>query len=34
MLPLAFIREHTDVVRKGVADKNMQAPIDEILRLD
>lgn len=34
MLPLAFIREHTDAVRKGVADKNMRAPIDAILQLD
>lgn len=34
MLPLAFIREHADLVRKGVADKGMQAPIDDILRLD
>ncbi|HZT96263.1 MAG TPA: serine--tRNA ligase, partial [Chloroflexota bacterium] len=34
MLSLALIREHPDLVRKAVAERRDQAPIDEILRLD
>jgi len=34
MLSIQFIREHTDVVRKALADRQAQAPLDEILALD
>jgi seryl-tRNA synthetase len=34
MLSLQFIREHTDEVRKALADRHTPAPIDEILGLD
>jgi seryl-tRNA synthetase len=34
MLSIQFIREHTDVVRKALADRQTQAPLDEILALD
>jgi seryl-tRNA synthetase len=34
MLSLQFIREHTDEVRKALADRHTPAPIDEILALD
>jgi seryl-tRNA synthetase len=34
MLSLQFIRENPDVVRKGVADRHVEAPIDRILSLD
>jgi seryl-tRNA synthetase len=34
MLDLNTIREHTDEIRKGLADLNATAPIDEILSLD
>ncbi len=34
MLALQYIREHPDVVRKAVADRNTTAPIDRILELD
>ncbi len=34
MIALQFIREHPDVVRKAVADRNSPAPIDRILALD
>jgi len=34
MLDLKFIRENTELVRQGIADRQDSAPIDEILRLD
>lgn len=34
MLDLKFIKEHTDEVRRAVANRQMAAPIDEILALD
>ncbi|PKH47658.1 serine--tRNA ligase [Dehalococcoides mccartyi] len=34
MLDLKFIRENPELVRKAVADRNTDAPIDEILELD
>src|SRR5438105_14410111 len=34
MLSLQFIREHADVVRKALADRHSEAPIDEIIELD
>ncbi|ACZ61669.1 serine--tRNA ligase [Dehalococcoides mccartyi] len=34
MLDLKFIRENAELVRKAVADRNTDAPIDEILELD
>lgn len=34
MLSIQFIREHTDVVRKALADRHTPAPIDDILALD
>jgi seryl-tRNA synthetase len=34
MLSMQFIREHTDVVRKSLADRQTPGPIDEILLLD
>ena len=34
MLDLKFIKEHTDEVRRAVANRQMVAPIDEILALD
>ncbi|MEE8194715.1 MAG: serine--tRNA ligase [Dehalococcoidales bacterium] len=34
MLDLKFIRENTELVRKGIASRQDSAPIDEILRLD
>jgi seryl-tRNA synthetase len=34
VLSLAFIREHADQVKKAIAERRDQAPIDEILRLD
>ncbi len=34
MLSLAFIREHPEVVRRGLALKHEDAPLDEILDLD
>jgi seryl-tRNA synthetase len=34
MLSLQFIREQTDAVRKALADRRAEAPLDEILRLD
>lgn len=34
MLPLAFVREHPDVVRASLRVRNAEAPVDEILALD
>jgi len=34
MLDLKFIRENTELVRQGIADRQDSAPVDEILRLD
>ncbi len=34
MLSLQFIREHPDVVRKSLADRQTPGPLDEILALD
>jgi seryl-tRNA synthetase len=34
MLSLQFIREHTDEVRKALANRHTPAPLDEILALD
>jgi seryl-tRNA synthetase len=34
MLSLQFIREHADVVRKSLADRQTPGPLDEILELD
>src|SRR6478672_4354113 len=34
MLSMQFIREHSDVVRKALADRHTEAPIDEIISLD
>ena len=34
MIDLAFIREHTDVVRRALVELHASAPIDEILELD
>jgi seryl-tRNA synthetase len=34
MIALQFIREHPDLVRKAVLDRNSPAPIDRILELD
>jgi seryl-tRNA synthetase len=34
MLSLAFIREHPDLVKRAVAERRDNAPIDDILRLD
>jgi seryl-tRNA synthetase len=34
MLSLAFIRENPDAVRKALADRHAEAPLDEILGLD
>src|SRR5581483_9101692 len=34
MLTLQFIRDHTDEVRAGLAKKDAEAPIDEIVALD
>src|SRR5512135_1031051 len=34
MLSLQFIREHPDVVRKSLADRQTPGPLDEILELD
>jgi len=34
MLSLAFIRENPDAVRKALADRHTEAPLDEILSLD
>ncbi len=34
MLSLQFIREHPDVVRKSLADRQTPGPLDEILKLD
>ncbi|MDH5200642.1 MAG: serine--tRNA ligase, partial [Candidatus Bathyarchaeota archaeon] len=34
MLALQFIRENPEVVRKALADRHTEAPLDDILRLD
>jgi len=34
MLSLASIRENPDAVRKALADRHTEAPLDEILSLD
>jgi seryl-tRNA synthetase len=34
MLSLAFVRENPDAVRKALADRHTEAPLDEILSLD
>ncbi len=34
MLSMQFIREHTDAVRKALADRHTLAPLDEIIALD
>ena len=34
MLSLQFIRDHADVVRKSLADRQTPGPLDEILELD
>src|SRR5436853_5925521 len=34
MLSLQFIREHADLVRKSLADRQTPGPLDEILSLD
>ncbi len=34
MLSIQFIREHPDVVRKALADRHTDAPLDEIIALD
>ena len=34
MLSMQFIREHTDAVRKSLADRQTPGPVDEILSLD
>jgi len=34
MLCLSFIREHSDVVRKALADRRTPAPLDEIIEFD
>ncbi len=34
MIDLAFIRDHTEAVKKALVDLNTSAPIDEILELD
>ncbi|MGB6894756.1 MAG: serine--tRNA ligase, partial [Dehalococcoidia bacterium] len=34
MLALQFIRENPDVVRKALADRHTEVPLDDILRLD
>lgn len=34
MLSIQFIREHTDVVRKALADRQTPGPVDEVLALD
>src|SRR3972149_6030822 len=34
MLDIKFIRENPDKVREGAAAKNIEVPIEEILRLD
>jgi len=34
MLSLPFIREHTDIVRKAIADKNVALDLDALLALD
>ncbi|MFC1846567.1 serine--tRNA ligase [Chloroflexota bacterium] len=34
MLDLKYIRENADIVKKAVADRNDNAPVDEILELD
>lgn len=34
MLPLRFIREHTDIVRSGLAARGDDAPLDELLTMD
>lgn len=34
MLDLKFIRENIDLVRQAMANRNKEAPLDEILRLD
>ena len=34
MLSLAFIRENPDAVRKALADRHTEAPLDDILGLD
>ena len=34
MLSLVFIRENPDAVRKALADRHTEAPLDEILDLD
>jgi seryl-tRNA synthetase len=34
MLSLAFIRDHQDVVRQAIADKNVRLDLDELLALD
>ena len=34
MLNLQFIREHPDAVKKALADRHTEAPVDEILALD
>ena len=34
MLDIKFIRENRDLVKKAAADKNFDAPVDEILELD
>ncbi len=34
MLDLKFIRENTDLVRKAIADRKDNAPLDQIMVLD
>ncbi len=34
MLNLQFVREHADAVRKALADRHAEGPIDEVLALD
>lgn len=34
MLDLKFIRENTDIVRQALANRNTEAPLDEILQID
>ena len=34
MMSLQFIREHPDVVRKSLADRQTPGPLDEIIELD
>jgi seryl-tRNA synthetase len=34
MLPIYFVREHPDEVRRALARRNMEAPLDEVLAKD